>query len=314
MRRFNVITIIPVAPRDIGFLPACIKHLRQSMADLMDSMKLASFMNEWLLKIVIDGDLTDEAFQPTQHVLERLGLPLQIGYNVYKLDRSYGAGIARNYALACCDNWATDRTSNLVTFMDADDVAMPWWARTIVWPAMIHTQAGATGDPFVYASSVSEGPSPTNGRTIRWGWPLIPTTSIREALQTNNVMLTTGVCTTPRLLQEAGGFEPHLVCGEDGNLWRRVSELTLWDPVLATFYGVDLPVTFYKPRQEGQSRGLHMFSDKAFHLDKALYGPMGQKLDDQAKARSLAFKKTEVPSERIAALCGEVIGTLWKTS
>jgi hypothetical protein len=184
-----------------------------------------------------------------------------------------------------------------------------------VAPCIAHAERDDNGVPFVYAAALSEQYHEPTKRMVRWSFPPVPPDQIHRALEQDNVMLTTAVCTPPQVLQLAGGFEPHLICGEDGNLWRRAAFLHLDETTVVKHYAVDLPVTFYKPRKDGQSRGLHTFSSLAFHLDKNVYGPMGQKLDPAASERGSAFEKAQTPDERIVALCGpEIRGSLWKAS
>jgi hypothetical protein len=323
---FEVTTITPVAPRDIEFLPMCIRYLRGALTDLNDSNFLRGFVKGWMLRIIVDGPVRHEEMQPVYKALKELIIPSEfpIGYQVWGLDKSYGPGIARNYALAQCKTFGDDLSRffsggngpvpEIATFLDCDDVPFPWWLRTMLTPFANHQVEGKDLVPFVYASILSEQMNPENRRIVRWSMPVVPTGNILEALERVNPFQGSGVATVTSVLQNAGGFEPHLICGEDGNLWRRAANMAVDDMPAMTFYAIDAPVIIYRPRPQGQSRGLHKFSEQAFHLDKNVYGPMGQNLDPQAIERGAKFSQADTVDARIQALCGPVRGDLWKAS
>ena len=123
-----------------------------------------------------------------------------------------------------------------------------------------------------------------------------------KLLESNNVLIPDMVLVPVAAIQEVGGFEPHLVCGEDGNLWRRIVEDGV-QPI-----SLQLPVAIYDYRLDSQSKlastkpDVAEFNDKAFHLGPEIHGPMGQKLDDQAVARYVKFAEAATDAERIEAL------------
>jgi len=202
---------------------------------------------------------------------------------ILHLEKPVGPGCARNAAIAGMD------PDTIVFFLDADDVMYPWSInerlflhlltehRTLAYGQMVilfdHPQQGTL-------RNVRECPGSKNLLTLQ-----------RNA----NVLVPGMVCMPAGVIQEAGGFEPHLVCGEDGNLFRRVLELGV-QPMSR-----DVPVFIYRYREDSQSKmatsnpKVAEFNEKAFHLqvDPLRHGPTGQGLDEEAANRADAFARAK---------------------
>jgi glycosyltransferase involved in cell wall biosynthesis len=97
---------------------------------------------------------------------------------------------------------------------------------------------------------------------------------VRASLQRLNLSVPLGVATRRGLYEEVGGFQPGILVGEDGVLWRRMADRGArigFCPVIAGRYYV---------RPDSQARTRRAFSTGGFELDKNHpLGSNGQYLD-----------------------------------
>lgn len=102
-------------------------------------------------------------------------------------------------------------------------------------------------------------------------------TSLKAALKIQNIIIPLGVAHTRRPFVEAGGFQPGIVCGEDGLLWRRMLEY-------GNLTGVEICNSLageYYVNNTGQSRTQRRFDMGGFAFDaEHPDGRHGQYLDD----------------------------------
>lgn len=297
--------IIPVAPRDIAFLPDCLSKVLYSIGDAIH--RQPSPLGICTVRIVIDGVPPDDKLK---ELVEKMPLLIERAYHkptdetprckieLDVLPSAYGAGIARNYALA-----KTDPTS-LVCFMDADDEMFPWsiYTRMDAWISV--EQDHPRRIPFIYTPTLHQMADPVQAGVIhRVVREIAHPANIATWIAKQNVFLTTAIMTTAEALQRAGGFEPKMICGEDGCLWRRV--LTQNPSILPV--PVNLITQIYNIRKDSQCRTLQKPNEEAFHLDPGTHGNMGQSLDTQAVFRGMSLSDASTPAEKIAILCGQAV-------
>lgn len=195
-----------------------------------------------------------------------------------------GPGNARNAVIQTLPD------DHVICFLDADDELGP----DSLGPRL---QNFVAGDPrFLYGPCIRR----------EEGKPLIPVIPppadmIDRVIEQRNCLIPIQVMVTAGLVKRAGGFEPDLICGEDGNLWRRILRLPELK-VANTFWGVCGTYTF---RRDSQSKALYAFNPNAWHLDPKRDGPTGQKLDRKAWARAASGVLADVELEIVAA-CGTV--------
>jgi len=272
--------VTPVAPRDLGKLHACVMSVREAASRLGRPVDHV---------VVVDGRPESEGL--TRDLVRTLGIGAwssTYGLRVFWLDAPVGPGNARNVAIAGFD------PGDLVFFIDADDLMTPDSLVLRVEPLEARERAFCYG--AIRAEYENSNEPPTKA-------PLIAADRLKPALQVCNPLIPNMVGVRAGQIQEAGGFEPYLVCGEDGNLFRRMLDK---DPPVVR---VDKPVAVYRHRYRSQSRlasldphGAALFHPKAFHLDKAVYGPMGQELDPTAAVRAADFALAGGPMDKVAVL------------
>jgi len=97
---------------------------------------------------------------------------------------------------------------------------------------------------------------------------------VRSSLQRVNLSVPLGVAHRKEIFERAGGFQPGIIVGTDGILWRRMADRGARIgscPVIAGRYNV---------RSDSQARTRRPFSTGGFELDKNHpLGPNGQYLD-----------------------------------
>lgn len=259
--------VTPVAPRDLGKLDACVHSVRFAADQLGLGVEHA---------VVVDGPPKSEGL--TRDFVRTIGVGSwspSYQLRVFWLAVPSGPANARNVAIASFD------PSDLVFFIDADDLMTPN-------SLALRVKAMEGLDKvFCYGAVLAEyeGCSQVPQRS-----PLIAADRLKTALQACNPLIPDMVGTRAGLIQDVGGFEPYLVCGEDGNLFRRMLNRN------PSIVRVDEAVAAYRHRYRSQSRlasldphGAALFHPKAFHLDKNKYGPMGQALDADAEIRGATF-------------------------
>lgn len=289
--------VIPVAPRDFKYLSDCIRYLAFSARDAAD--RLSSRIDWITLDVVFDGPATSTQKQyVTKSLSEASGITSVLDYKFSEFKEPQGAGIARNYGLAHA------YPEDLICFMDADDTVYPWsfWTKLNAWYEIADAMpSGAPPKtPFIYTSTVHVIPDKSNpGACLRVIRDIPHPVNVPKWIESQNIFLTTSILTQASLLQLAGGFEPNMICGEDGCLWRRASYKAVMVPVF-------LPCQTYTVRPDSQCRQLHKANSKAFHLDPSIHGPMGQGLDAEAALRGAACAKLATAKDRQDALCGEI--------
>ena len=98
---------------------------------------------------------------------------------------------------------------------------------------------------------------------------------MKEYLQKQNMCIPLGVMHTREIYYKTSGWPKYIVCGEDGILWRRMSEVD------AHFDCCAFPSGIYHIRQQSQSRTQRRFDSKmAFAFDGSHPdGTNGQYLD-----------------------------------
>ena len=108
---------------------------------------------------------------------------------------------------------------------------------------------------------------------------------VRSQLQKHTISVGLGVANRRKIYEEVGGFQPGILVGDDGILWRRMADRGArigFCPVIAGRYYV---------RSDSQARTSRPFSTGGFELDKNHpLGPNGQYLDAEWFA-SLKKKK-----------------------
>ena len=98
---------------------------------------------------------------------------------------------------------------------------------------------------------------------------------VHDLLQKQNITIPLGVMHTRGIYNKTNGWPKFIVCGEDGLLWRRMSEAG------AKFYACNFIAGIYRARKMGQSRTQRRFDNKqAFAFDaRNEKGSHGQYLD-----------------------------------
>jgi len=281
--------IIPCAPHDVSFLRSCLESVTMSLNDLF--LRKSKIISEAVVQVVFDGEIGS----PEKTFEGLTAATPETSYQWKMLKPARGAAVARNYALG----WAAP--DDFVVFMDADDVVFPWcfWTRLNAY-----AQADMDGvkEPFVYTQCMYIFQEPTTHKILKTVREVVLAQNVRGWLEQQNVILTTSILCRAGLLQEAGGFEPYMICGEDGCLWRRV--VGLRGP--ATPVPIPLVTHSYKQRPESQCRRLYKAHQHMFHLEIPKHGPMGQALDETATLRGLAAKDAQDDISRVAALAGDI--------
>lgn len=301
----NLACIVPVAPHDIQYLPDCLSKILYSVGDAMHRKE--SPLDACTIHIVFDGppdkDKLDELVEKMPALIERAYHKSdeprhQCKVEINVLRTSFGAGIARNFALAKVDpTW-------LVCFMDADDEMFPWsiYTRMDAWISVAKDHPRRI--PFVYTPTLHQMADPVQAGVVhRVVREIAHPANLNTWIAKQNVLLTTSIMTTAQVLQQAGGFEPKMICGEDGCLWRRV--LTQNASILPV--PVNLVTQIYNIRKDSQCRTLRKPNDEAFHLDPTTHGNMGQALDTQAVFRGMGLSDINTTADRVALLCGHPI-------
>lgn len=280
MTALNV--IIPCAPHDVSFLPKCLQSVQLSLEDMLS--RGLPLVQEAKVRVVFDGhvDNIHEFFKGANHGYH------DISYEWCELDQPYGAAIARNWALGLCD------PHDLVAFMDADDVVFPWCYHTRL--EGYNSMPGARR--LAYSQCMYIFHDPSTKKVMKMVRDVPTAENVKGWLEQQNVILTTSILTKAGTLQLAGGFEPLMICGEDGCLWRRVVGLK----GIAEPMPIPLVTHSYTQRAESQCRRLHKAHQDMFHLEVPKHGPMGQALDEKAKARADAAVDAQTPLDRAKAL------------
>lgn len=286
----NLHVIIPCAPHDVPFLKRCVESVTLSLNDLF--LRKSLIVREAVINVIFDGAVGNPelVFETEQKARPEV----RTTYTV--LEKASGAAIARNVALGEAE------PEDYVAFVDADDVVFPWcyWTRLNAW--VDASQDGVT-NPFIYTQCMHIFPDPNTKKILKVVRELPTAENIRGWLEQQNMLLTTSVLTQAKHLQAAGGFEPNMICGEDGCLWRRVVGLN----GECTPVPIPLVTHSYTVRQESQCRRLHKAHQDMYHLEPPKHGPMGQALDGAAKIRGLSAKDATSVENRIAALGGPIL-------
>jgi len=279
--------VTPLAPRDLGLLHVALESQAAALMYLADSRMLSEAFSRAQIDVVVDGSVTREL---TQHVHATMRgtfkhvKGLDITPRVTFLAERSGPGVARNAALADYED------DTVVFFLDADDIMYPWGLNERLFLHLL-----AQEPILAYGQMVLHHDHPQHGKLMQ----IRQCAGSKQLLQLqkhNNVLIPGMVSLPAGHILAAGGFEPHLICGEDGNLFRRVLEKGL-KPMSR-----DVPVMIYRYRENSQSKmatsdpDVAAFNDKAFHLgtDWSKHGPMGQNLDEAANLRADNFFSARV--------------------
>ncbi len=186
------------------------------------------------------------------------------------LDQNYGPSVARNLGFQVSDG-------DVIAYVDAGDEIHPNRVNEILgafegdddlqlafWPYIIDE-----GKRFVYRPP--------------------PVDQVGDVVQKHNVMIPLGVAHRRWSFLQAGGFQPGIVCGEDGILWRRMIE----NMELLRYVGTKPEAKFasfchgeaagiYHVSLTGQSRTQRRFDAGGFAFDASdPKGSHGQHLDDE---------------------------------
>lgn len=116
----------------------------------------------------------------------------------------------------------------------------------------------------------------TDGTSVSVYNPTFILSKVAELLQAQNISIPLGVMHTRKIYSKTSGWPQYVVCGEDGILWRRMSEQGAKFGVCSFMAGI------YHIRVKGQSRTQRRFdSGMAFAFDNQnSNGSNGQYLDN----------------------------------
>lgn len=216
-----------------------------------------------------------------------------------------------NQGVAVARNNGVDQSSHpWVAFIDADDVWLPGklraqWAllqqhpeaRMVYSAWQVWNVPQAEPDPeqlaFLIAASQSVNCGTGSG-TCRWQGP---TGWIYPELLSDCVVWTSTVLVQRSLLQELGGFDPHLKVGEDYDLWLRASRLT---PILK----VPRPLALYRHHSANITQRMPERNYRAEVVGRALaqwgyVGPDGRQADQRLVNASLARSWADFAGARL---------------
>lgn len=280
-------------------IPDCVRSVREAIR----WMDIIHPTGRLVHAIVIDGALGERQEDAVRDMIrQEYGGPESAHASwLYLLRESVGPANARNTVIA------TRPPRDWMFFIDSDDYMYPWSiaARMNRVQQEVEKHKDESLDVFCYARVMTKYEQRPDYPMVSLELP--PPPRVAAVMQSMNVLIPAMVCTRAGMIQRAGGFEPYLICGEDGNLFRRILNT---HPALAY---CDDPVAIYRNHDQGQSKlasshpdTIAKFHPKAFHLDPEKHGPMGQALDEAARSRGALFKTLQ---EHTPPHCFDEFGT-----
>lgn len=137
-----------------------------------------------------------------------------------------GAAAARNKGIELS-------TGEIIFFLDSDDVVFPGKFASALEVFAQNPHVGMVFTNLMYIDSagntlnhdvLDDYPAIRQLGTAALGWHVLPKESAHLQLIASNYISTSGVAIPRRVLDEIGGFKPDYYCGEDWDLWMRVTE------------------------------------------------------------------------------------------
>ena len=177
-----------------------------------------------------------------------------------KLGNNYGPSVARNVGFQVS-------TGSVITYVDMGDTLSP---NRVDILNMVFFDSEISKNLHVLFSDY----------IVRQGSLEYKTVFYPESLQylwKGNISIPMGVAHTRYAFMKAGGFQPGIVCGEYGILWRR-----MYDQLGETAFGIcHAEAGIYYVSSEGQSRTQRRFEMGGFAFDAGnSEGSHGQYLDN----------------------------------
>jgi len=177
-----------------------------------------------------------------------------------KLGNNYGPSVARNVGFQVS-------TGSVITYVDMGDTLFP---NRIDVLSLVFFDSEISKNLHVLFSDYIVSQGGLQHKVVFYPESL-------QHLRKKNISIPMGVAHTRRAFMEAGGFQPGIVCGEDGILWRR-----MYDILGETVFGVcHAEAGIYYVSSEGQSRTQRRFEMGGFAFDAGNpEGSHGQYLDN----------------------------------
>lgn len=228
----------------------------------------------YLYELVIVDDGSDDKDRTWNKIMgwKRMeSVKKNIVIQTHKLDCNCGPGFARHLAIA-------KSSGKYICYLDADDELC---SSRILGAVKIFEQ-NPKADVVLSNYYIIENRQHILYDPSRIIW------KVHEILQKRNVIIPLGVMHTREIYDKTTGWPQYLVCGEDGILWRRMSE------VGAVFDVCGFTAGIYRVRKQSQSRTQRKFdSGRSFaYNDEHPDGSHGQYLDNLSDEElSQYFKK-----------------------
>ena len=176
-----------------------------------------------------------------------------------KLGNNYGPSVARNVGFQVS-------TGSVITYVDMGDTLFP---NRIDVLSLVFFDSEISKNLHVLFSDYIVSQGGLQHKVVFYPESL-------QYLWKGNISIPMGVAHTRYAFMEAGGFQPGIVCGEDGILWRR-----MYDILGETVFGVcHAEAGIYYVSENGQSRTQRRFEMGGFAFDAGnSEGSHGQYLD-----------------------------------
>lgn len=175
-----------------------------------------------------------------------------------KLENNYGPSVARNVGFQVS-------TGSVITYVDMGDTLFP---NRVALLDIIFNDPEIKDLHLLFSSYIIDNAGE------RHTTPMF--TECAELLSIGNISIPLGVAHTRYALVKVGGFQPGIVCGEDGILWRR-----MYDILGSKSVGITRADSgIYYVSKNGQSRTQRRFEMGGFAFDAGNpEGSHGQYLD-----------------------------------
>jgi glycosyltransferase involved in cell wall biosynthesis len=183
-----------------------------------------------------------------------------------RLERNYGPSVARNIGFQVSKG-------DIVTYVDMGDELSPYRVQSIIKQFQDYDIDILFSAYYINQYNHSY---PVNHLEIIGSRPSIPDAhEYLKVLQRANIAIPLGVAHKRYPFIKTGGFQPGIVCGEDGVLWRRMCDLV---PGHRIMFSDEIAGTYFVS-QVGQSRTQRRFEMGGFAINGSL-NDNGRYLDD----------------------------------
>jgi glycosyltransferase involved in cell wall biosynthesis len=182
------------------------------------------------------------------------------------LGHNYGPSVARNVGFQLSKG-------DIITYLDMGDELSPYRVQSIIQQFQTYDIDILFSAYYINQYNVSYS---MNHLEIIGSRPSIPDAhEYLKVLQRANIAIPLGVAHKRYPFIKTGGFQPGIVCGEDGVLWRRMCDLV---PGHRIMFSDEIAGTYFVS-QTGQSRTQRRFEMGGFAIDGSL-NDNGRYLDD----------------------------------